>query len=371
MHSTSASSEALPGYPGGFNDGRSAARHPVTVSLAAEWLTITSESGVVLRRWTYADLATSDRLRREDAVRLFSRAEPDARLTVADRRFFAALRRRAPGLFESGLAHRAGRRRAALIAIALAGVVLAAWYGVPALSQGLVHLVPGAWEQNAGRALKARMVGGDRECERAAGTAALRHLTAALTAVIDEPPDLTVSVVERGVVNAFALPGGQIVLFSGLIDKAGAADEVASVLAHEIGHEVLRHPLQALIRHVGVGIVAELLTGDGGGVAGAVGEWAGLLLLLSYSRDMEREADAYGRSLLRRSRIGTAGMARFFERLDAEDPNIFGRMGDLGALLSTHPDPHSRSEEAERAATADAVAALTPAQWAALRSICD
>ena len=115
-----------------------------------------------------------------------------------------------------------------------------------------------------------------------------------------------------------------------LKNAAGMADERLQRVAQDLVPDLARQHGRDPVR--GEDIVAELLTGDG---------------------------------------IGTAGMARFFERLEAEGPDIFGRMGDLGALLSTHPDPHSRSEEAERAATADAVAALTPAPWAALRSICD
>jgi len=129
-------------------------------------------------------------------------------------------------------------------------------------------------------------------------------------------------------VNAFALPGGQVVVYSGLLRDAESAEEVAGVLAHEISHVELRHTLRNLIHSLGWRAVLGAALGDLSG-----GVWADMaheLGRLSYGRDMEREADMASLQLLRRSGVPATDILRFFERM--------ARKGTSPpALLSTHP----------------------------------
>lgn len=129
-------------------------------------------------------------------------------------------------------------------------------------------------------------------------------------------------------VNALALPGGHIVVFTGLIRAAESAEEVAGVLAHEIGHVERRHALRNMIHGLGWRAVLGVALWDFSG--GVWGNMARELVTLSYSRDLELEADREGVSLLRRAGLPADGMAQFFERMDrdAKSPP---------ALLSSHP----------------------------------
>ncbi len=128
--------------------------------------------------------------------------------------------------------------------------------------------------------------------------------------------------------NAFALPGGQVVVNSGLLRDAESAEEVAGVLAHEISHVELRHTLRNLIHSLGWRAVLGAAMGDLSG-----GVWANMaqeLGELGYSRDMEREADMAGLQLLRRSGVPATGMLRFFVRMERNGASP-------PVLLSTHP----------------------------------
>ncbi len=129
-------------------------------------------------------------------------------------------------------------------------------------------------------------------------------------------------------VNAFALPGGHVVVYTGLLRATKSAEELAGVMAHEVGHVELRHTLRNMIHALGWRAVLSIALGDFAG-----GVWGGMareLGDLSYSRDMEREADMEGVRILRRTGVPADGMLRFYERM-AEDGK------SPPALFSTHP----------------------------------
>lgn len=147
-------------------------------------------------------------------------------------------------------------------------------------------------------------------------------------------------VVKDPAVNAFALPGGYVVVNLGLLEAAESSEEIAAVLAHEMSHVELRHGSRRLVRVLGGSLVLSLIFGgaDPGVLAGAVSE----LAQKGYDRSEEADADAQGIALLARAGISARGMASFFRRL-AQSPS-------LPELLSTHPDPGARAERAEQLA---------------------
>jgi len=139
-------------------------------------------------------------------------------------------------------------------------------------------------------------------------------------------------------VNAFALPGGIIVVHTGLIEATKRAEELAGVLAHEIQHVEQRHSLRAAVKELGLRGAWAWLTGDLGGTL--AGEAALDLTLRKFSRDDESEADAKAFDLLVEHGIDPSGMIDFFTTLAGQ-----GRAGELPEFLSTHP----ASEERRRA----------------------
>jgi predicted Zn-dependent protease len=141
-------------------------------------------------------------------------------------------------------------------------------------------------------------------------------------------------------INAFALPGGPIYIHSGLVVAAANEAQLAGVMAHEISHAALRHGTSQASRANLVGIAGVLAAGAGGGALAGLGEFGVAFgissVLLNYSRNAEREADALGARLMSDAGYDPIEMAAFFETLEAEG----GARGP--EFLSSHPSPGSR-----------------------------
>ncbi len=146
---------------------------------------------------------------------------------------------------------------------------------------------------------------------------------------VGDEPSYRFHLADDKVINAFALPGGDIVVNRGLLLATRNPDELAGVLAHEMQHVALRHSLKSMIRGAGLSMVWALVIGDPSGTL--VGQAADRLLGLKFSRDAEREADDQGFTLLVKRGIDPHGMVAFFDTLAKQGG------ATPPALLSTHP----------------------------------
>lgn len=143
-------------------------------------------------------------------------------------------------------------------------------------------------------------------------------------------------VTEDPTLNAFAMPGGVIVVHTGLIRATRRAEELAGVLAHEVQHVEQRHSLKAIIKETGMRGLWAALSGDLG--ATLAGQAALQLGALRFSRDAEREADVRGFETLVERGIDPSGMVDFFGTMARETGSA------PPAWLSTHPASESRQE---------------------------
>jgi predicted Zn-dependent protease len=283
----------------------------------------------------------------------------------------------------------AGRQRLAalrpgfaVLAIVVAAIGLARFYEFrPA--QMIAKLMPQPTREALGRTVVAQLTGTMRRCEAAPGRAALDKLTGRLMAAAsDSAPPVRVIMVDWQLVNAFAVPGGQIIMTRGLVQRATSPDEVAGVLAHEIGHTLELHPEAGLVRALGLSAAAQLIFAGSTGTATNIGL---LLTQLRYTRVAEREADAHALRTLKIAGISPKGFGDFFERLDPKaattDPAA-GKKDDAKAspgfakrifesdILRSHPQTKARLEAVRAQPTYPATPALTEAEWRALREIC-
>lgn len=142
-------------------------------------------------------------------------------------------------------------------------------------------------------------------------------------------------------INAFALPGGTIVLNTGLINAAARPEEIAGVLAHEAAHITLQHGTRQLIASLGIFALIQAFFGDATGLMAVLADNSALLLTRKYSRDYEQEADKTGWSYLEDAGIDPQGMIDFFKLLLKEQNNkpdkTISKTGDSLNFLSTHP----------------------------------
>ena len=196
----------------------------------------------------------------------------------------------------------------------------------------------------------------------------MEKLTNRLTDATGVEYDLNVSVMDHDMVNAFAAPGGQIVVVRGLLKAADTPEAVGAVLAHEIAHVEHRDSTRGALRAAGSAGLLGLVLGDfaGGTVAVAMAEW---MLNSSYTRDAEAKADTYALTMLDNAQVTTEGFADFFDSL-AEIESI---MPDLPVYMSSHPQTAARADAARAFAATQGPTQplLTPAEFAALQSICD
>jgi len=151
--------------------------------------------------------------------------------------------------------------------------------------------------------------------------------------------------------NAFALPGGYIYFHSGTLLQAGSIDELAGVMAHEIGHVKGRHYArlveQAMIPDLlgkVAGIAATVATGEAAPLL--VSEGMNVALQLRFTREFEAEADDLGSTFMARSGYDPHGMARFFERIVAAEDAAIGQRFQIPPYLYSHPDVKSRIQSA-------------------------
>jgi beta-barrel assembly-enhancing protease len=148
-----------------------------------------------------------------------------------------------------------------------------------------------------------------------------------------------IKVIDNPQINAFTLPGGNIFVFSGLINFSEDPEEVAAVLAHEIGHAEKRHVVKKLVKELGVTILFSVLTGGDAVVLKEITRTAASTV---FDRGQEKEADDYSFALMERAELNPKALATFFRRVNDE----FGGYNEHMEILMTHPNNNSRIKAA-------------------------
>lgn len=133
--------------------------------------------------------------------------------------------------------------------------------------------------------------------------------------------------------NAFAVPGGYLYVYTGLIKFLDTEDQLAGVMGHEIAHAALRHSTQQMTRMYGLDILRQIITGKA--EPGVMEQLALGLISLKFSRNHEMEADEHSVIYLCGTSLDASGAAGFFEKMK-------GKGGQPPEFLSTHPDPGNR-----------------------------
>ncbi len=146
--------------------------------------------------------------------------------------------------------------------------------------------------------------------------------------------DYRIVVVDNPSVNAFAMPGGNIVVLSGLVAFSESPEEVAAVIAHEMGHVELRHVTKRLVKELGLAVLFGVLTGTDGVV---LSEMSRMLTSSYFDRRQEDEADEFALDLVYRCGINPKALGTLFRRMKSE----YGS-AEMFEIISTHPATSSR-----------------------------
>lgn len=238
-----------------------------------------------------------------------------------------------------------------LVAAILSGVFLA--LGLSSLA----HVIPWRWEQKAGQlALPQNVCPGNPQAEKLLVRLVNRIYPLSRE---DAAYSIDVRIVKDPAVNTYAGLGGNIAVDSGLLKQAESPEELAGVIAHEVGH--VEH------RDIMEGAIARMLTSEGihivfGDHVSAV-QWSQYFLNMNFTRKQEALADEAGLVRLQKAHVDNQGYRHFFERME--------NSASVPVFLSDHPANHARFEMAERFDNRGATPIMTRNEWEILKSYCD
>lgn len=379
-----------------YADGKSAKILVVSVSPTQDGLSITDEVGQTVALWPYDEirLIGGRRSGQPNALRLLS--DEAARLTLDDDAFLPRLASLAPDLNKDGIRDPRQWRRALVWTVGLVLLFGGLGFGVSSSAPLVAALLPMSVEEQLGKATLEQVVvlfggfgeSGDKMCRGRAGRRALDTLTARLKAVDDSPYVFKVKVVDISIPNAFAAPGGYIVIFRGLLDLAESPDEITGVLGHEMAHVTQRHVTTNMIRSMGFQALLVPLISGGTAASDLISGLGQMALQASYTREAEAEADLASVELLRRAGIRAGTFPQLLLRLErkygmggSDDEPESGEEDSKGAqsdrdsfsipdILASHPATPDRAATVAAAAGTGGGPSMSDEDWQALRTIC-
>jgi len=334
--------QAMVEFPGGvFSAQIEGGRAGATVSLSAgAVVAVTSEGD--LFRVPYAECQLE---RGGASERMWFCRTRDRSLTVfteapgfAEALSMAARRELGPQLEALLNAQQSERRRRGKVwAVALVLLTVLIWGGYLGLKRAgraSIELLPPSVDKQLGDLALDNMTLGGPVSGDPVLKQAVDEIVKRLTQGDKSGFKFRVQVVDADIVNAFALPGGAIVVYTGLLRSAGSPEQVAGVLAHELSHVTRRHGMQRIAQSLGVVACIQLLFGDVSGLAAVAVEVLREGAINSYGRDDEHQADMDAVKRLARSSVPPAALADFFVVLQKREAGSL----QIPGFLSTHPD---------------------------------
>jgi Zn-dependent protease with chaperone function len=241
---------------------------------------------------------------------------------------------------------RSGWSKLALAGMILAGLFLGLILLIVSQKDRMVRFgaeqIPVEWEENFGDKMFEQIRSQGKLLDDSAKLAELQKIVEALSRPV-QPYPFKIHILQDTNINAFAIPGGHVVVHTGLLAAAGRAEEIAGVLAHEFAHVTERHGFRKVIESAGLSLGLQALMGDATGLLGALGNSSEMLLRQKFSRNFEREADDVGWETLVAARVDPSGLKDFFERLR----QIESSSAQPLALLNSHPATADRIKRLE------------------------
>ncbi|WP_447969505.1 M48 family metallopeptidase [Nitrospira sp. M1] len=364
-------------WSGIYYDGVSAVPHRVTVQIQPSGIQIIAQSGSQLS-WRYCNIRQTQGKYSGEEVRFERGSGICEILTVSDIAILQSLHALAPDLATHF--HNPARRQRRLLLTILAGLVslpllwVTFTWGIPWLSGPITTLIPIAWEKELGQYIATELAPQEKRCADPKIIESLDTIVSTLsTSVQSTPYTFHISVVDSPTVNALAAPGGQILVFRGLLESTETAEEMAGVLAHEMQHILQRHGMRLLVQQASMGVVVGALSGDVSGIMTFGLQAAHILQTLSYNRDVEEQADKEGVVLLLRAGIDPQGMLNFFRTIKEKLYEKGKTPQHITQYLQTHPSTNERIQRLQKLIppTFNPATSLLPkTNWVQIRELC-
>jgi predicted Zn-dependent protease len=261
-------------------------------------------------QFPYATLELND----PDFRETFIASNPQVKLKNSDIKFFQSL---------------SNKSIIGIAAGCLVLVVLSYLFFIPALAEFVAGRFPVDYEVELGQNIYDQMKG-DFDIDEQK-TAAANDFFRELNIKSNYPIHITV--VNAPIKNAFALPGGNIVVYDEILQQMNSEEEFAALLCHEYSHIANKHTTCSLFRSLGTYMVLSIVLSDINGIMGVLVENAHQIKSLSYTRALEEEADRKGLKLMMAAHVNPRGMVDLFKHLkDSKETSI-----EIPEFLSSHP----------------------------------
>ncbi|MBU0729344.1 MAG: M48 family metallopeptidase [Proteobacteria bacterium] len=317
---------------GHYLDGKTAALEAVFVICTEQGIEFTDSAGHA-HFWPSAHTTQTQGAYAGEKIRLEYGDDPVQALVISDRRFLLDLKKTGIGSVKPGVS-RSNTRLGLGIAVTVILLISGYVWGLPAGIETFSNLIPLSWEEKLGASVKAQFGIQFTECDSKETILALEQIIKQLNAAApDHPYTFKVSLVKSDMVNAFAAPGGQIIIFTGLLKAAENAEEVAGVLAHEMQHILQKHATKNMLKGLSSTLMLQMIFGNQDSFAKIAMHGAQILDHFQYSRKNEEEADQLGFELMLAAGINPQGMIDFFENIS----HIDDLSEKIPPYLSTHP----------------------------------
>jgi Zn-dependent protease with chaperone function len=360
-------------WNGYYLDGQTVTRRAVKIRILRLGLQINGEVGESIW-WPLEEIRQTQGFYAGEQVRLERGGEFAEVLLVAGTSFLTNLHHMIPKAADQFYNPANRKNRIRIIALAAGGylavVALLYLWGIPMLAAIVASRVPVSWEEHLGQEIVKHLAPEDRRCDDPVHTRAIGEILRTLTSPQPTSPyTYRIYIVNNPMINAFAAPGGYIMLMRGLLEQTESPEELAGVLAHELQHVRRRHATRILIQQASMGLLLSAMTGNTSGATSYGLETARAFGILHYSRRIEEEADKDGMRMILDAGIDPNGMIKFFDILKKKSTEI----PSVLKYLSTHPSTEERIQKLRTMATGGQrkpSPLLKNYDWSAVKNIC-
>lgn len=358
-----------------YLDGMTSQKRNVTLSMEDHSFIILSNDSslATLATWSYPKIFVKEDWTDGLGGTFGYKDSPDASLIIYQKKLFERIRKRLRQRHQASFIIPVHYRHLLLMTICAVGVGFILFPAIRYISNWVTYLVPKSFETRLSDLLIEELKTEFKPCNDPKALADLQKITKRLsdaTGIKDTVPEIYLF--HSTSPNAFSLPGNRIAILSGFLNDSTSENEIAGVMAHEMGHMVKRDSLQAFIESQGIRVIIGLISSSNS--YGDLAEFASFMQTMDYSRQKEFAADAYGASLLVKAGYSPEGLSSFLSKIDKEaQSNFLGSYSKYLEFLSTHPDTKERIKRIQMYAQKSRITStnsLTKDQFLELKNAC-
>lgn len=346
-----------------YSDGRTGQRRDVNLEFGADGIRFLDASGILITFWSYDGLNVIGSVSRAAPFQLCHSRCGEASLTSDDHTILQTLKNICPQI-DAKMSYPVIRKLQHLLALVFAAAAFVGLFivSINLLAQPIANIIPVKWEVALGNQISKRLVEETGICSATPGVKALQHLSNRIASVVSLQAPLRIQITDDLRINSFAVSGGSIVVFRGMLDEAKNSEEFAGLLAHEVSHNAERHALEGMIRSLGLSFIISSYIEDLSTLAFSSAAFKDTMVRLKYTPANEAVADALSVQILEAAKISPQGL-----------PELFGRLRKDGSGAAAF---FSRHETAGTGIVINNLVkdasgpGLSKDEWAALKNIC-